>query len=177
MPGTVPPGDTGAGDGVAAATSAVSLVLGRLAQRSLGRLAVKQVPGRRRGPGVTRNGAARASIRDRVGCKTAWGPTVLPVEGATRGSTFSEAVLRVLDILPQLGDLLQEVGSVGHVCRAPFRVTVLRGLWAGVWGRVGEGHVEASSLEPRVWGCRGSGGWGGLEGRCPGYFPRHTLGT
>lgn len=57
---------------------------------------------------------------------------------APQGRTFSEAVLRVLVVLAEVGDLLQEVSGVGHVCGTPLRVAVLVVLWAGAWGRAGK---------------------------------------
>ena len=69
---------------VTTTTNATSLVLGAAdphcpAQHSAGRLAVIQVLGTRRGPGVTRNGVERASIRDRVRSHMAPGPKLLLV--------------------------------------------------------------------------------------------------
>lgn len=88
-----------------------------------------------------------ADIQVRVGCNIALCPSggVCPPAAlcraearpsAPQGSTFSEAVFWILDILSEVRNLLQEVRSVGHVCCAPFRVAVLVCLWAGPWGRV-----------------------------------------
>ena len=69
-------------------------------------------------------------MRVRAGCDTgAEGPPA-PLRRAEAGPqcqpgrTFSEAVLRVFDVLSEVRDLLQEVSGVGHICRAPLRVTV-----------------------------------------------------
>lgn len=106
------------------------------------------------------SGAGRGSTRASMGWNMGPGPkelqVLLPLPGSAeagakghQGRTFSEAVLWVLDILAEVGDLLQEVSGVGHVCCAPLGETVLVCLWAGVWGGVGkgvsEGCVPASS--------------------------------
>ena len=115
----------------------------------------------------------------RVGCNMAVCPmdllVLLPLwaglrlgQRAIQGSTFGEAVLRILDVLTEVRDLLHKVSSVGHVCCAPFRVTVLLGLCAGVWGQGGQGCESGPcSLQPRAqrlgstpWESElGVGGW------------------
>lgn len=84
-----------------------------------------------------RNGERITGTRVRVGCDTgAVGPPA-PLRRAESGPqcqlgrTFSEAVLRVFDVLSEVRDLLQEVSGVGHICCAPLRVTVFRQLQAG----------------------------------------------
>lgn len=132
------------------------------------------------------SGAERGGSQASMGWNTRPGPkglwVLLPLPGtlrlgqrATQGRTFGEAVLWVLDVLAEVGDLLQEVGGVGHVCCAPLGETVLVRLRAGAWGRVGKrvsaGHVAAPSLQPRVWGSLRF-----LERRGPDYLPLHSRG-
>lgn len=116
----------------------------------------------------------RAGSWARVGCNKALCPTEMLVllvlqpglrlgQRATQGRTFGEAVLRLLVVLAEVGDLLQEVSGVGHVCRAPLRVTVLMGLWAGVWGRVGK-NMSVGMEQPPVSSPESGGAWGSWRG-------------